>query len=135
MCVSKLCVNKLCANKWCVNQLCVKKMCVSKLCVNKLCVDKLCGSKLCVSKLFLSNLCVRKERREAAGVTRDDGGSAQPKTRILHKAVGKKSSIERNKTFINHSLLLSFEDVDKLTPVPPQSSHRRSHQGTCGPWV
>ena len=125
----------VCGQVVCEQVVCVSKLGVSKLGVSKLCVDKLCGSKLCVSKLFLSNLCVRKERREAAGVTRDDGGSAQPKTRILHKAVGKKSSIERNKTFINHSLLLSIEDVDKLTPVPPQSSHCRSHQGTCGPWV
>ena len=53
---------------------------MSKLCVNKLCVNKLC----------VSELCVRKERREVAGVTRDDCGSARPKTRTPHKDVGKK---------------------------------------------
>ena len=72
-------------SKLCVDKLCVSKLYVSKLCVNKLCVDKLCVSKLCVcvcvSKLCLNKVCVRKERREAAGVTRDDGGSAQPKKR------------------------------------------------------
>ena len=62
----------------------MKKLFLSKLSVNKLCVHELCVSKLCLSKLR-----VRKERREAAGVTRE-GGSAQPKTRTPYKDLGNK---------------------------------------------